>query len=67
MATGIGTRTAAMCLALLLSGSGKHLAAAKKQNTPLGKPGGVYCENQIAEDQFALFTRSARLPTRSRR
>ncbi len=67
MATGIGTRTAAICFALLLSESGKHMATAKKQNTPLGKPGGVPRKIKIAEDQFALFTRSARLPTRSRR
>ena len=41
MTTGIGTRTPVTWLALLLSESGNHVSIVKKQNTPLGKPGGV--------------------------
>ena len=48
MTTGIGMRTTVTWLALPLSGSGNHTSTVKKQNTPLGKPSGVFWENKFA-------------------
>ena len=55
MTTGIGMRTAATWLALPLSGSGNHTSTVKKQNTPLGKPSGVFWENKFAQISVGAF------------